>query len=253
MLPLQKIASVLGSMFNHINDESVTSQKKQLHPHEYNCKWPLTDEEGNLLLECESNEEDQVYRLKYQKLGNLPGIPAPYVTNDDYTWLMNNWIPRSNDIFIIAHPKCGQTWVQQICTTIMYYYEKRMHIYNSNNSKININTDYYYNDSHNFAVPNSQHVSFAPEVLIKDKTKFDTILDETQNTLMFWKTHASFDSLPIKKKEKSIAMHTIANKYIIVIRNPKDALVSFRWYLPQTPVMRFDKNAYSHKQKLLSK
>ena len=54
--------------------------------------------------------------------------------------------------------------------------------------------------------------------------EFNKYINKYNNTLRFWKTHSQFDIFPAKKIHKN-------TKIILVIRNPKDSMVSaFEYY-----------------------
>ena len=90
--------------------------------------------------------------------------------SDDLDWYRNNYIPSMNDVYIATYPKCGTTWVSDIC------YEINKH---------------YFGESNAFPGEYKFVRSISP-------TKLDAYLKQTQNSLRFWKVHAPSHVFPIK-------------------------------------------------------
>eukprot|EP01084_Bolivina_argentea_P140061 246341_1 len=119
-------------------------------------------------------------------------------------FLQQNYIPKSNETWIITYAKNGTTLTQQICHEIMHcVYIKTKSIkhkyYESNQKRYN-------------------RAEWIEMLYSTSKTEFDQFINNTKNTIRFWKTHSKLEHLPCCK---------LPNKMIIVCRNPKDALVSF--------------------------
>ena len=140
----------------------------------------------------------------------------------DLKWFRNNYVPSSNDIYIITFPKCGTTWISDICYEI---------------------TKHYFGKSNAFPAEYKFIRSESP-------AKLADYLQNTSNSLRFWKVHAPSHLFPIKDSPfdniynyNTCHNSTITNtnnrynyktnhkfKIIIIARNPKDACLSYYFH-----------------------
>ena len=139
-------------------------------------------------------------------------------SSNDLEYLTSNYVPYSNDVFIVSYPKCGTTWVGDICNEITNQFDKK---------------------GTNDASPSAEYFMLFSE----SREKFKQYIEDTRNTLRFWKLHAPYHLLPINYKNgcqlendnctnmnKNSKNSTKKVKIIIVSRNPKDACISFYFH-----------------------
>ena len=161
----------------------------------------------------------------------------PIQTEQAYQWLRSNMMLNKNDVMIVSYPKTGQTMTQQLCTAIMYYYEKCL----------NVKNGFYYNENNNYQLPLYLDKTFWIEVFVsrilrqdKSTKKFDQHIQQSSNSIRFWKTHADFNRLPLNIYANNNNNNgKQQGKFIIVIRDPKDTLVSGKFFWPETSYVRW--------------
>eukprot|EP00938_MAST-03A_sp_MAST-3A-sp1_P002620 g2620.t1 len=111
--------------------------------------------------------------------------------------------PRHDDVFITTYPKCGTTWVSQIC-----------HCLRSNGDM-------------NF----EEIGTVVPwDILALDCNQ--NLEDEQVATPRLFKSHEDWAHVPGGGAKKDAKRGDHEAKYIYVVRNPKDAFVSFFNFLP---------------------
>ena len=140
---------------------------------------------------------------------------------DDLEYLTSNYVPYDNDVFIVTYPSCGTTWVGDICNEITNQFDKKER--NLNDSS-----------------PSAEYLM----LFSQSRDKFKQYIDNTRNTLRFWKLHSPYHLLPINYKngcrqnDNNLKANMNKNsknsqkkvKIIIVSRNPKDACISFYFH-----------------------
>ena len=127
----------------------------------------------------------------------------PHLSYESINYLRNNFESKSHDVFITTYAKCGTTLTQQICVLLMKYTS-------NNSSKYDSNEKWW-------TIPWFERKTIKNIKLYINKFKTN---DSDNNNLRIWKTHSSFNSLPMKSLHKD-------TKFIIVCRNPNDCAVSY--------------------------
>lgn len=116
--------------------------------------------------------------------------------------LQANFVPRETDCFVTTYPKCGTTWMQQICVLLKQGREDEDVPFDAT-ERVHYNTK-------------------APwlDMLYPDWTleKFAEMDDPR-----IFKTHAPFELMPTQRDDEGLPTH---GSMIYVARNPKDACVS---------------------------
>ena len=131
----------------------------------------------------------------------------PKLKAEDIEWFCHNYVPSSNDVYIATYPKCGTTWVGDMCHEI---------------------NKHYFGESNAFP---AQYKFIRSE----SHSKLVEFLDKTQHSFRFWKVHAPAHLFPIKNNPFANNCNTSDStrhkfKIIIVARNPKDACVSYYFH-----------------------
>ena len=120
--------------------------------------------------------------------GNVEGICVPFgITAEHVIKQRDSLILRPSDVFVATYPKCGTTWMQQIVKLIV-----------NNGVETGVDCD-----------------EFCPWVV---HTTMEEI--EAMPSPRFFKTHMPYNLIPGGDPVNSPA------KYIYIIRNPKDVLIS---------------------------
>ena len=120
--------------------------------------------------------------------GNVEGILLPFgVTAEHVIKQRDNLILRPSDVFVATYPKCGTTWMQQIVKLIV-----------NNGVETGMDLD-----------------EFCPWMIHMTMEEI-----EAMPSPRFFKTHMPYNLIPGGDPVNSPA------KYIYVIRNPKDVVVS---------------------------
>ena len=149
---------------------------------------------------------DQVPAFNDLKDGkpSFPSIPevrigdvkVPPIVQTEWVEKMKDLELRSDDIWIVAYPKCGTTWTQQIVRLIL------------NRGKEDGLTIEY-------AVPWVEALGEIPGIF-----KYQVDVDKMTSPRAF-KSHFSYEMMPCGLPNDT------PGKYIYVIRNPRDVAVSF--------------------------
>ena len=136
---------------------------------------------------------------------------------DDLDLLRSTYIPSENDVFIVTYPKCGTTWLGDICM------ELRNQFSNKNNNN------------------NGEKLGVPPYLMLfsQSREKFTQYINKTKNTIRFWKIHVPFKLLPIKSENYNKNTNKKI-KVVIISRNPKDACVSFYYHRKNYQVRPFN-------------
>eukprot|EP01084_Bolivina_argentea_P204818 349833_1 len=160
--------------------------------------------------------------------GNLyPPITIP----KSVEWLQNNFTPKEYDIFIVSYPKCGTTWMQKICVEIM----KLVLIKTTQTiktTKLNHNSKYLNIDCSNLYFDGKfSNIYYLESMINNDMNYFlsylyctDKLYKLNDKFLRFWKSHSFISSFPTKASKNK-------NKYVVIIRDPKDVIISYYEYL----------------------
>ena len=161
---------------------------------------------------------------------NIDGNLYPPITlKESVHWLKHNFIPQNYDVFIVSYPKCGTTWMQKICVEIMKMVLQK--------TKTKIQKDDEHNDKYLNIDCSSLYFDgrfskiYYLESMIKNEVKYfesflfctHKLFKRNNHFLRFWKSHSLFSSFPSKESERS--------KYILIVRDPKDVVVSYYEYL----------------------
>ena len=120
--------------------------------------------------------------------GNVEGIPVPFGVTAEHVMKQRDSLPlRPSDVFVDTYPKCGTTWMQQIVKLIV-------------NSGVETGMDID---------------EFCPWMIHMTMEEIEAMASPR-----FFKTHMPYNLIPGGDPVNSPA------KYIYVIRNPKDVVVS---------------------------
>ena len=132
-----------------------------------------------------------------------PNVCDPLYWDKAKKWFTMN---EYNDILISTYPKCGHHLTQRICSEIIL----------SNNNGKYVHDLYKLNDiGFNTAPLIEFYITASKQKEIEERIYL------TNNNMYprLWSTHLSFNNIPINNLNKS-------HKIIVMIRNPKDCIVS---------------------------
>lgn len=150
-------------------------------------------------------------------LVDFRGVPQnPTFRVDELETLVTTFDARAGDIFICTYPKCGTTWMQQICHLLVNGGEQ--------------------GDSTMYATaPWLECLCAAP--ILHEREANDYTMEQlaamTADRPRFFKSHANFPDLPRGSKTGIGGAGGV--KAIIVSRNPKDTCVSMWHHAREKP------------------
>ena len=147
---------------------------------------------GKMSADPNENEVEE-YKL-------LDGLVVPPFIDTEWVKKMKDIKLRPDDVWIVAYPKCGTTWTQQIVRLIINASNGR----GEDKSKITL------------AVPWVE--TFGP--IQGTRHKYFVDLDQMASPRAF-KSHFPYDMMPCGPP------NTTPGRYIFIIRNPKDVAVSY--------------------------
>ena len=160
---------------------------------------------------------------------NINGNLYPPITLEkSVLWLKDHFIPKEYDVFIVSYPKCGTTWMQKICVEIMKMVLNKT---KTNPSKIKHDDKYLNIDCSKLYLDGKFSNIYYLESMIKNDVKYfesflyctDKLYQQNNNFLRFWKSHSLISSFPTREAKQ--------NKYILIVRDPKDVVISYYEYL----------------------
>lgn len=141
------------------------------------------------------------------------GIYHTNIMDSDKIEQAKTWFPfkRSNDLLISSYPKCGHHFTQKICLEII----------NANHNGKYCPELYQTGDMGSNTTPLIEfYVSQSDRKDIQLRLK----LTDNMYPRIFW-THSSFDHIPINQA-MIYGDNNKQNKIIVMIRNPKDCIIS---------------------------
>uniref|UniRef100_A0A183BXL0 Sulfotransfer_1 domain-containing protein n=1 Tax=Globodera pallida TaxID=36090 RepID=A0A183BXL0_GLOPA len=137
--------------------------------------------------------------LRHPKQALIDGEVWPPVFEPENVRSAKKMIPLGTDVFVCTYPKCGTTWIQHICSQLLF------------------NKEYGPRQGTELCVtsPMIERVGAA----FCDSLKYPRLL----------KTHFSWSNLPKQCPQESpaTAIASPQPKYIFAVRNPKDCCVSY--------------------------
>eukprot|EP01084_Bolivina_argentea_P238909 401416_1 len=161
---------------------------------------------------------------------NICGHLYPPITmKKSVLWLKDNFIPKEYDVFIVSYPKCGTTWMQKICVEIMKLVLNKTKSVSMDKIKhddkyLNIDCSKLYLDG------KFSNIYYLESMINNNITYFlsylyctNKLYQSNNNFLRFWKSHSFISSFPSKDTKN--------NKFILIIRDPKDVIISYYEYL----------------------
>ena len=105
----------------------------------------------------------------------------PHLFKQNIQYMMNNFNTNSHDVFITTYPKCGTTFMQQICILLMKYGA--------------LNPELYCSDKKWWLLP------WIEDSSIQDNNQYINKFSDGNN-LRIWKTHSPWETFPVKKLHK---------------------------------------------------
>merc|ERR1719498_1340936 len=153
------------------------------------------------------------------------GIPQnPSFRIDELERLVTTFPTRDRDVFICTYPKCGTTWMQQICHLLVHGGEQG-------------NTTMY------ATAPWLECLCAAPILHEREANNYtlEQIANMPRDRPRFFKSHANFADMP---------RGTAKVKTIIVSRNPKDTCVSMWHHIREKPEFNLKGGAPEERQEV---
>ncbi|KAL3123274.1 hypothetical protein niasHT_006817 [Heterodera trifolii] len=152
-------------------------------------------------------QQTQMYstsKLLFQNLGHpkqalIDGEVWPPVFLPENVRSAKKMVPLGTDVFVCTYPKCGTTWIQHICSQLLY------------------NNEYGPGQGKELCFTSPMIERLGAEFC--DSLKYPRLL----------KTHFSWTNLPKRHLQQSATTTngTAQPKYIFAVRNPKDCCVSY--------------------------
>ncbi|KAL3076341.1 hypothetical protein niasHS_013612 [Heterodera schachtii] len=143
-------------------------------------------------------------KLLFQNLGHpkqalIDGEVWPPVFLPENVRSAKKMVPLGTDVFVCTYPKCGTTWIQHICSQLLY------------------NNEYGPGQGKELCFTSPMIERLGAEFC--DSLKYPRLL----------KTHFSWANLPKRHLQQSATTTngTAQPKYIFAVRNPKDCCVSY--------------------------
>ena len=154
---------------------------------------------------------------KNYNLINFRGVPQnPTFRVEELESLVSSFEARAGDIFICTYPKCGTTWMQQICHLLVHNGEQ--------------------GDTTMYATaPWLECLCAAPILHEREANNYtmEQLAAMPRDRPRFFKSHANFQFLP--RGSKAGATGSEGVKVIVVSRNPKDTCVSMWHHAREKP------------------
>ena len=154
---------------------------------------------------------------KNYNLVDFRGVPQnPTFRVDELESLVTTFEARSGDVFVCTYPKCGTTWMQQICHLLVHGGEQ--------------------GDSTMYATaPWLECLCAAPILHEREANNYtmEQLAAMPEDRPRFFKSHANFPDLP--RGTRTGVSGEDGVKVIIVARNPKDTCVSMWHHAREKP------------------